>query len=421
MHLAETNRAMGKMTFSEAGDLPNWVEAQLPCIVGEAYDNVLEKVPHFARAELPLQQDLHQSIDDNLRSAVAAMIQAHDASQVRAPRETARRRARQGVPLAEVLQANHISFGTLWDALVRATRPGGGCEDPGAFVAVASWLWAVADAYSTALTESYRAASAELLAEERRRRSALVESLLSGRSNPDCSPSEMASLLGFAPDGDLMVVAADSRGTTEESLAEVEVRLADRGIVSGWWPTPTLRLGIVAIHAGQYEEVLSVLRSFGARAGVSPAYTALADTPRALRLARSALSSLRSGQAVVREFDPSPLAALLACESNEGRRLAEVVLEGVLELNVSDRGTILDTLTAYFDNEGSAERAAEQLYCHVNTIRYRLRRVHELTGRSLKDPLSVAELVSAVFSLRLGNSSDSAASSGSSGSAPSSA
>ena len=393
---------MGQMSVSDVGELPNWVESQLPRIVREAYGNVLEQIPLFERAELLLQQDLHQSIDDNLRSAVAAMIHAHDVAQLTAPHETGRRRAQQGVPLAEVLQAHRVSFSTLWDSLVRATQPGGCCEGPEALFAVASWVWSAADEYAMALTDSYRAASAELLASEGRRRSALVESLLSGRPSPDCSPWEVATLLGLSPSADLIVVAADKRGATATRVTDVEQKLADRGIVSGWQSTPTLQLGIVSLYEGQHEEALDVLRSIGARAGVSPPYGALSDTPRALQLARSAFSALRSDRSEVREFNSSPLAAFLACEPKEGRRLAEDVLGRVLELNSADRSTMLDTLTAYFDNQGSAERTAEQLYCHVNTIRYRLRRVHELTGRSVKDPLSVAELVAAVLSLRMG-------------------
>jgi len=44
---------------------------------------------------------------------------------------------------------------------------------------------------------------------------------------------------------------------------------------------------------------------------------------------------------------------------------------------------------------------AEVLYCHPNTVRYRLRRLQELTGRSLSDPRGIAELAAAAYALRL--------------------
>lgn len=401
LHLSETSRPAGSLKMSDADQLVYWAESQMPRIVGAAYDRIIERIPLYGRADPLLQKDLQRSIEDNLRAAVNAINQCHDSLQLTAPHKTGRRRAQQGIPLAEILQANHFSFGILWDALVEAAKPGGDCEAPEAIFEVATWLWSVADAHASALTDSYRAASAELLAEEGRRRSALVESLLAGRPSPDCSSWEMATLLGLAPDADLIVVAVDKRNPAGGDLADIERKLADQGIVSGWQLTPTLQLGVVSLHSEQHEAALGVLTSSAVRAGVSPRYRAVAETPRALQLARTALSTVRPGQTEVREFNSSPLAALLACEPNEGRRLAYEVLRGVLDLPAADRSMMLDTLVAYFDNEGSAERAAEQLYCHSNTVRYRLRRVHELTGRSLKDPLCVAELVSAVFSLRM--------------------
>src|SRR6266566_6787543 len=56
-----------------------------------------------------------------------------------------------------------------------------------------------------------------------------------------------------------------------------------------------------------------------ARTGVSPLYRSLADTLRALQLARTALAALPAKPAEVRMFNPSPLAAVMA---DEGRRLA---------------------------------------------------------------------------------------------------
>ena len=39
------------------------------------------------------------------------------------------------------------------------------------------------------------------------------------------------------------------------------------------------------------------------------------------------------------------------------------------------------SLEAFIECNGQWERAARQLYCHRHTLRYRIRRVEELTGR----------------------------------------
>lgn len=60
----------------------------------------------------------------------------------------------------------------------------------------------------------------------------------------------------------------------------------------------------------------------------------------------------------------------------------------------------MSTLTAYLD-EGGAEQAAEVLFCHANTVRYRLKRLQELTGLTLSEPRDLAVLTAANRALKL--------------------
>ena len=48
--------------------------------------------------------------------------------------------------------------------------------------------------------------------------------------------------------------------------------------------------------------------------------------------------------------------------------------------------TLLDTLAALLRHDGSPTHAAEELYCHRNTVIYRIKQIEQLTGRSLADP-----------------------------------
>ncbi len=388
------------MTGTGLAGLAAWAEARLPRLIDDAYAAVLDRIPLY-RDKLVPAEDLHRSVAHNLGFIVTAIGHPQAKLDLAAPQETGRRRAHQGVPLPEVLQAYRISFATLWDELVEYSRRGHQPVTADALLTAASMIWQLTDEHAIALTEAYRAATAELLLTEERRRSALVEALLTGHPGPEAGPWEAAALLGLPPDALLVVVAADTRGLAEESLPGIERRLAARGIVSGWRLTPALQLGVVSLQADQGDTVLAVLRDAArARTGVSPPYRSLADTPRALQLARTALAALPAKRADVRMFSPSPLAAVMACEPGEGRRLANQVLGAVLELSPEDRGTLLDTLSAYLDHAGSAKRAAEVLYCHPNTVRYRLRRLQSLTGRSLSDPQGIAELATAAYALR---------------------
>jgi DNA-binding PucR family transcriptional regulator len=49
---------------------------------------------------------------------------------------------------------------------------------------------------------------------------------------------------------------------------------------------------------------------------------------------------------------------------------------------------------------GSAAEAGRLLYCHENTVRYRMRRLEEHLGGSLSDPTILAELAAAMQAIR---------------------
>ena len=47
--------------------------------------------------------------------------------------------------------------------------------------------------------------------------------------------------------------------------------------------------------------------------------------------------------------------------------------------------TFIRSLEAFIEQNGQWERAARELYCHRHTLRYRIRRVEQLTGRDLSN------------------------------------
>lgn len=63
---------------------------------------------------------------------------------------------------------------------------------------------------------------------------------------------------------------------------------------------------------------------------------------------------------------------------------------------------------------GSATEAGRRLYIHANTVRYRRRRVEELTGRSLDDPQAILDLGAALQALPVLRARESQPTSGSS-------
>jgi len=67
------------------------------------------------------------------------------------------------------------------------------------------------------------------------------------------------------------------------------------------------------------------------------------------------------------------------------------VLGPLLNTAAEERDLLLETLETYF-TAGSMSEAAKRLFCHRNTVRHRLSRIEQLTGRSVDDPLGAVEL-----------------------------
>lgn len=322
---------------------------------------------------------------------VPGMAQAQD---------TGREAAHMGTPLAELLHAYRVGSEFLWTELAAAAGAADGVSAD-TIVALAGW-W-VNQGLAAAAGDAYREAAAELALQHERERSALVEALFTGMLTDHTTLWEAADTLGLPTEGPYVVVAAEVPAPGREALPGIESRLQAEQARSAWRLLPDLQAGVVAARGPAAEEtVLRLLeKSTGCRIGVSPAYRTLQGTPRALRHARLALAGLRGRPAGVARFDDSPVALLVAASPDEAVRIARTALARVLELPSDERARLLDTLEQWYAAGGSAAGAAQLLYCHRNTVRYRLRRLEELTGRSLQDPRAVADLAVALRALRL--------------------
>ena len=111
------------------------------------------------------------------------------------------------------------------------------------------------------------------------------------------------------------------------------------------------------------------------------------DLGEAHRSASEALSGLRAvvgwpdAPRPVRSADLLPERAL-AGDAEAERQLIEEVARPLEKAG----GALLETVDAYLETGGSLEACSRKLFVHPNTVRYRLRRVIEVTGRSATDP-----------------------------------
>ncbi|MER6348021.1 PucR family transcriptional regulator [Streptomyces sp. NPDC001595] len=368
-------------------------------IVESATRRIRDEIDIYGPAGTVPEEELRTSLRRNIASMLDRFAQGTDAD-LSHPGETGRVRAVQGSPLPDVLRAYRLGFAEVWAALTEeAARLD---VDPALMVGAAADAWQLADVYSDAMTNAYRRAAAELVRAQERERSALTQALLGGRITDRGTLWEVAQTLGLPRKGPFVAVAAETTALGQEPLADVEARLAAQGVPSAWTLRPDLHIGIVSlIRADFLDPVMAVLgRLATARVGVSPPFAALDGTGPALRYARLALTGHPAGAAAVVRFPDDPLTVVMAAAPGAAGDLARRVMGPVLALDAEGRALLLDTFQCWLDEAGDATATARLLHCHPNTVRYRLRRLEDLTGRSLRVPGESAELVAALRAVR---------------------
>ncbi|HEY2044655.1 MAG TPA: PucR family transcriptional regulator ligand-binding domain-containing protein [Jatrophihabitans sp.] len=112
--------------------------------------------------------------------------------------------------------------------------------------------------------------------------------------------------------------------------------------------------------------------------------TALSGALNEARHARR-LAELRTGAvSIVTGAEVSSHVLLLATVPDDVRRtFAARVLGDVIDYDAQHDSGLIDTLEVFLDCSCSWSRAAEAMHLHLNTVRYRISRVEQLTGRDL--------------------------------------
>lgn len=354
------------------------------------------RVPYYSSAEHLAFGDATRLVRANVESVLQSFV-SPGLPDVSAAQSAGRQRGEQGVPLPIVMAAYRVGFHEIWTRLLERARSGGQVTSE-ALVEAASQIWAAHDTFSQVMADAYRdAVFGEMLRTEQER-SALVGVLLEGRITDELTSWDAADLLRLSGQGPFVVVAAEVVQLAHEALPGAETRLRLSGMSSAWRLLPDLQVGIVRLAKETQVHRLSdqLAKTARGRVGISPVYPRLSETSVALRLARMALSTAAPGAVEIRVFDEHPLGIAAVNASPAMDRIVRTVLGPVLDLPGEDQSVLLSTLAAWRDNGGSTESTAKQLFCHPNTVRLRLRRLENLTGRLLSDPRAAAETLLAL-------------------------
>lgn len=304
-------------------------------------------------------------------------------------RDTGRRRARQGVPLELVLNAYTLGARILWEALVSRVSADPTIQvDDQVLLMAARTVWSNLDVQNAVLIDAYRRESARMQRQDLQREQSVLDGLIEGRGADPVFAAEARTALEIGPDEAIACVVAIYDGADAgDVLAPAEDRLDRLGITARWHVRSGVYYGLLS---GKLPDEAGLVDLFAAHApgrmGVAASTDGVAGFATAFQLAHRAAETVPRGTRRVVSVSERLPEVLLAGSPQVAPRLLAETLGPILSQPRAQAQTLLDTLSALLRHDGSPTHAATELYCHRNTVIYRMKQIEQLTGRSLTDP-----------------------------------
>jgi PucR-like helix-turn-helix protein/diguanylate cyclase with GGDEF domain len=207
----------------------------------------------------------------------------------------------------------------------------------------------------------------------------VVDSLVRGEAAETASLNSWASALNWSS-SPVAVIAGSIDGDEAEPVIEELRATARRARLDLLAGVQGSRLIVVL---GGTDDPMAAAERFAGRFGPGPVVVGppVRDLRSASVSARAALAGLRAAPAWPDAPRPASADELLPERALDGDAAdVEALVETVYEPLLAGGTALLDTLTTYLEQGSSLEGTARMLFVHPNTVRYRLRRVTELTG-----------------------------------------
>ena len=367
---ARTEEAQGTMTPLQR--MAALLHADSERIAERAASRMQELLPSYARVPL---DELVPIVLANTRNLLAIIQDPEmDRSGAEADfRAAGESRARQGITNDEMLTAWRIGLEVTREEGHRIADELGIGKDVLLEFVEATLRWG--DVGMLATVSAHREAEFEMARHEQHHRTNLVRGILFDT----LAPAEIrVQAAGYGLDLAGAYHAVRARPTSDLTMRALERQL---GIADGAGP----RRGLAALLDGDLVGfVLEPLPgTITATVGVGPP-AALHELGNSFRLATRAFE----GAAATCATGPVGMESLGLCpaviaDRDVGDELLRRIVDPVLAHGRTGEA-VLETVVRYLDNDLRLEVTAAELFLHVNTVRYRLRRFEELSGMSLR-------------------------------------
>jgi PucR C-terminal helix-turn-helix domain len=304
--------------------------------------------------------------------------------------------AAEGRSLEPLQAALRLGARVTWRTLCEQATAGN--LSIGVIGPVGEALFLYLDELAAACADGFTRASAEVAGELERRRRRLLDLIVTEPPVSREAVADQARLAGWALPRRVAVVALEDR------------REDDFG------PPPALPPDVLVDTARQDPCLLVpdpdgpgrarvVERGLRGWAGALGPAVPLGRASHSLRWARQVLALARRGSVPARpgliRCDEHLTELVLAADGELARVLAASRLAPLAGLRPVQQDLLADTLLAWLRHAGNARLAAADLHVHPQTVRYRLRQIHDLFGAALAGPGARFDLELALRARRL--------------------
>jgi sugar diacid utilization regulator len=314
------------------------------------------------------------------------------------------------IPLGDFMQAFRLYNEVFWEAVLEAATDE---ETRTAALSMVGIVIRYINVAATTASAAYIEAESLLHAQGERLRRDLLEDLLDGRPPAPGPKLAAAREAGLEPSEPCVLVAARAVGSVpdEHALRSAAASLA-RAQGAAVQPLNVVRqdeIVVVApakvVDAAELAAALEAIQGRLAEQGLTLAIgmstvQPLNDLPVAYGEACEAVERLQESGGILALPTLRAFESLTMFGHETAGRLVSPEIRRFVEEDVEGGGLLTTTLLEYVAADLNATVAAERMFVHVNTVRYRLRKIAERTGCDLRRLSEVLDLLIAVHIAR---------------------
>jgi sugar diacid utilization regulator len=375
-------------------------------VTRQMVERMVEQVPAYRRMPPDGIADVEALAARNTRVLSAALRSGShlDRDELRYVAEHVRERVRRGVSLEEMLHAYRVAITAFWEATIAEAVTLGFSRD--AALELARRTSELTDDLTTHAAETYVREVSRLRALSDQAARDLLERLLQGEADAESLATHLAAPGLDAAESVVVVVGrvAGSDRSESDALEAAAAAMADALATGHASPLVAIRTGVVVAVApadddspipGRLTAAHDELRKSGVElfCGLSTRRSSLARVPAAFDQAVLAVSRASAAQPVVSLAELPVVQNLILGATPTMRALLTSMAE---DIDFGGRETVAGmraTLHAYADASMNLTRAADALHVHPNTLRYRLDRIRERSGRDPHDFNQLVDLI----------------------------